>query len=74
MRAIRVEKHGGPETINRKATEARVTLASELLAENTTATTVDTLERPRNTNAAHLKGNTVIVQLPAFGIAAVRIK
>jgi alpha-mannosidase len=53
--------------------EASVTLAPELLPEGTSAVEVDTLERPLEPNRARLHADTLVVHLPAFGIATVRI-
>jgi len=53
-------------------TEARLTLAPELLGERN-AVEVDTLERPLETNGARLEGNVLHVRLPAFGITTVRV-
>ena len=64
LRLVEVEGH---------KTEARLTLAPELLPEEATATEVDTLERPLDINGARLEGGTLVVSLPAFGIATVRI-
>lgn len=55
------------------ATTARIALAPALLPESANAIEVDTLERPVSPNTARLEGTTVTVDLPAFGIAAVRI-
>jgi len=54
-------------------TEARLVLAPELLPAEAIATEVDTLERPLDTNGARLKSGTLVVSLPAFGTATVRI-
>jgi alpha-mannosidase len=54
-------------------TEARLTLAPKLLPAEATAVEVDTLERPLDANGARLEGDTLVVSLPAFGIATVRI-
>jgi len=54
------------------AAEARVMLAPELLRP-TSATAVDTLERPVAAGAARLEGNGMSVNVPASGIAAVRV-
>jgi len=60
-----------------KETEARLTLAPELLPRGTngetTAVEVDTLERSLDVNNARLEGNTLVAKLPAFGITTVRI-
>ena len=62
-----------------KETEARVTLASELLPAGATAVEVDTLERSLeagdgvNVASTRLEGNVLTVRLPAFGITTVRI-
>jgi alpha-mannosidase len=56
-----------------RKTEARLALAPELLPAAATAIEVDTLERPLDTSGARLAGGTLVVSLPAFGIATVRI-
>jgi len=56
-----------------KDTQARVAFAPELLPAGATASEVDTLERRLPENGAQLEGSTLLVDLPAYGIATVRI-
>jgi len=56
-----------------KATEATITLAPELVAEASTATVVDALERPTDACEAVLAGQKLTVSVPAYGISAVRV-
>ncbi len=53
--------------------EAQVALAPELVPEGTTAVEVDTLERPVEDGSARLEGGTLVVRLPAYGIATVLV-
>jgi alpha-mannosidase len=57
-----------------RETTARVTVSPALLPQGTAAVEVDTLERPVAGNGARLEGEMLTVQVPAFGIAAVRIE
>jgi len=56
-----------------KKTEARVALAPELVGKGATAIEVDTLERPVDGNGARLEDGALVVEVPAYGIAAVQI-
>jgi len=56
-----------------KQTEAKLTLAPPLLPEGAAAVEVDTLERPLDDGCARLEGNTLVVEMPPFGITTVRI-
>jgi len=71
--------------VSGKDTDARLTLAPELLSsgaprgapgnanKGASAVEVDTLERPLDANGARFEGNTLVVKLPAFGVATVCI-
>ena len=56
-----------------KKTGVRLNLAPELAPAGCRAVEVDTLERPKPANSARLDGGTLSVQVPAYGITAVRI-
>ena len=56
-----------------KKTETRVKLAPELVAAGTAVVEVDTLERPVAKNGARLEDGTLVVEIPACGIVAVRV-
>jgi alpha-mannosidase len=56
-----------------RQSEARLLLAPALLPNGSVATEVDTLERPLASNSARMEGDTLVVRLPAYGIASVRI-
>ena len=59
--------------VNGQPTEARILLSGELLAGAGSAVEVDTLERPLQSSSARLEGRALTVNVPAFGISAVRI-
>ncbi len=52
-------------------TEARVSIAPELLPDGATVIEVDTLEQPVESNTARWENHTLRVTLPAFGIVTV---
>ena len=54
------------------ATEARVRL-SGLVEGEAEAQEVDLLERPLQTSTARMEGETLVVTVPAYGIATVRV-
>jgi alpha-mannosidase len=54
--------------------QAQVKMASDLLPEGATAVEVDTLERPLASNGARMENGTIVVEVPAYGIATVRIE
>ena len=56
-----------------KATDARVTIAPQLLPPGASAIEVDTLERPVDPGNARLDANTLVARLPAFGVVTVQI-
>jgi len=55
------------------ATTARVAFAPELLPEGAQAVEVDMMERALAVNTARVEGQTMTIEIPVFGIAAVRI-
>ena len=55
-------------------TEARVALSPLLVPTGATAVEADTLERPLAESSARIEDGTLLVDLPAHGIAAVRIE
>ncbi len=59
--------------VDGSATTARVAFAPELLPEGAVAVEVDTMERPPAVDTARVEGNTVDVDLPAFGVTTVQI-
>jgi alpha-mannosidase len=54
-------------------TEARVRLSPALVPGGTSAVEADTLERTLDESTARIEGGMLLVDLPAFGIATVRI-
>ncbi len=56
-----------------RETEAGVRLARELMPEGGTAFAMDTLERPLEGGSARLERDTLVVKLPAYGIATVQV-
>jgi alpha-mannosidase len=65
LRLVEVE---GMETV------ARVRLAPELVPQGAVAVEADTMERPLAEGCARIEGNTLLVDLPPFGITTVRIE
>ncbi len=53
--------------------EARIRLDPDLVPDGATAAETDLLERPLEVGAARLEDNTLVVQIPAYGIATIRL-
>jgi len=54
-----------------KATTSRIRLAPELLTEHANAVALDMMERPLGLNTVRMERDTLVVELPAYGICTV---